>query len=228
MKPIAIFYHSLFFTGNPPTFSENAFNVVSGQMDMLRTSGLLEHASHFVVGINGGEESQGFADLAIPYTAKRVMHGLDSKAENLTIIEIEKWVPTHPDWNVLYFHAKGATHEPTSDYGKFCVRWRNCMMKHCVQRWPIAIQALEDNDAAGCHWMTGMGSTKDQHFFAGTFFWATSNFLAKVPSMYNRERIKQSGIASIESRYEAEVWIGNGPMPKVKDLETSHGLAQCP
>jgi len=102
MKPIAIFYHCLFLTGEPPAFSESAFNIIHLQMESLKSSGLLDAASHFVVGINGGDESSEFANLVIPAKAKRVMHGLDSKSENLTIIEIEKWVPDHPNWNVLY------------------------------------------------------------------------------------------------------------------------------
>lgn len=103
------------------------------------------------------------------------------------------------------------------------------MMRRCVTEWRQVVAELDAGfEAVGCHWLTGMGHDKSQHYFAGTFWWATSNFLATVPSMYLRDRIKESGIASLESRYEAEVWIGNGRMPKIKDLETTHGFAACP
>jgi hypothetical protein len=158
-----------------------------------------------------------------------VTHGLQSRAENLTIIEVEKFVKTHPDWNVLYFHCKGGSHESGTSYSDFSNRWRRCMMRRCVTEWRQAVAELDAGfEAVGCHWLTGMGHDKSQHYFAGTFWWATSNFLATVPSMYLRDRIKESGIASLESRYEAEVWIGNGRMPKIKDLETTHGFAACP
>lgn len=229
MKPIAIFYHALFELGAPPKVLPQAVDIVREQMTTLTESGLLSEASKFVVGINGGIESHEISNLLIPSKSEIVLHGLESRAENLTIIEIEKFCSSHPDWYVLYFHTKGATHDPNSDYGKFAGRWRRCMMKRCVVEWRQAVAELDDGfEAVGCHWLTGMGSDKSQHFFAGTFWWATSNFLATVPSMYLRDRIKQSGISNVESRYEAEVWIGNGKLPKVKDLEIGHGLGQCP
>lgn len=228
MKPIAIFYHCLTHMGTPPELRENAVNIIREQMDALTESGLLYECSEFIAGVNGGSESHELLRLLIPSKARIVLHGLESRAENLTIIEIEKFVKTHPDWHVLYFHVKGATHDPGSDYGKFAGRWRRCMMRRCVTEWRQAVAELDAGfEAVGCHWLTGMGHDKSQHYFAGTFWWATSNFLATVPSMYLRDRIRESGIANVESRYEAEVWIGNGRMPKIKDLETSHGFSGC-
>lgn len=229
MKPIAVFYHCLFALGTPPVWLAHAEHLVDYQMTAMAESGLLDACSHFVVGINGGAESAEAVARLIPAKAQRVWHGLESRAENLTLVEIEKWVKDHPGWNVLYFHTKGISHHPRSTYGEFAGRWRRCMMRRNVEEWRTAVAALDEgHDAAGCHWMTGQGSDRSQHYFAGTFWWATSDFLAKLPSIYERQRIKDSGIASIESRYEAEVWLGNGPMPKIKDLETGHNLMGCP
>lgn len=229
MKPICVVYHGLFELGDPPQVLPQAIAIVHEQMDALTDSGLLYECSEFIVGLNGSLESQRIANLVIPSKARVVLHGLESRAENLTIIEIEKFVKTHPDWHVLYFHAKGATHTPGSDYANFAGRWRRCMTRRCVTEWRNAVRELDNGyDAVGCHWLTGMGHDKSQHYFAGNFFWATSNFLARVPSMYLRDRIKTSGISHLDSRYESEVWIGNGPMPKIKDLEPGHGFAACP
>jgi len=228
MKPIAIFYHSLFYLGNPPELKPNAVNIVGEQMSTLKSSGLEEAANEIHIGVNGGIESESKAMEMFPAKSGIVYHGLESRAENLTLVMIEKWVKEHPGWVVFYFHCKGATHAQGSDYELFSARWRRCMMKHGVTNWQAAVSELETHDAVGCHWLTGMGSDQSQHFFAGNFWWATSDFLATLPSIYERARIKESGIASLESRYEAEVWIGNGRMPKIKDLETTHGLAQCP
>ncbi len=229
MKPICVVYHCLTHLGNPPELKAPAVDIIREQMAELKQSGLLDACSEFIVGINGGAETQEIANLIIPAKAKVVLHGLDSRSENLTMIEVEKFVKTHPNWNVFYHHAKSSTHDPNSDYGKFGTRWRRCMQKRCVTEWRQAVSFINNgHDAAGCHWLTGQGHDHSQHYFAGTFWWATSNFLATVPSMYLRDRIKQSGIGSLESRYEAEVWIGNGRLPRVKDLEPSHGFSQCP
>lgn len=227
MKPIAIFYHCLFYAGEPPTCRELACAITYGQMQEVEKSGLLDSASHIVVGVNGGEESKDLARLFIPEKANVVFHGLESKAENLTMVEIEKWAPSHPGWNVLYFHAKGCTHDPDGDYIKFVNRWRNCMMNRCVTQWRNATSELESGyEAVGCHWIH---PNPTQNYFAGNFWWATSDFLATLPSFYSLERVKLSGIATQESRYESEVWIGNGPrLPKYKDLETTHAFTGCP
>lgn len=222
---IAIFYHCLFYLDQ--TLRMSAVNVVRNQMYQLEHSGLLTEATHVFCGINGGSESDNIANLVLPVKADRILHGLDSRAENLTIVAIENWVKTNPGWAVLYLHAKGATHDPASDYGKFSGRWRECMMKHLVANWRVCLGNLEAGfEATGCHWMTGLADGT-QNIFGGNFWWATSDFLREVPSIFLRDRIKVSGIASLESRYEAEVWIGNGRLPKVKEL-SGHTVGQCP
>lgn len=224
MKPIAIFYHCLFFHGTPIEFRHNAFNIVHDQMTMIRASGLLDAAMYFLVGINGGKESSDVANLVIPAKAVRVMHGLQSKAENLTIVELEKWVKSNPDWVVLYFHAKGCTHPPDSDYGnRVSAPWRMSMMQDLVMNWRQCVSDLEaGHDIACSHWMWNMADGT-QHIPAGNFLWTTSNFAAKLPSIFLRDRIKVSGISAAESRFEAEVYWGNGPRPNVKQYRPNGG-----
>lgn len=227
MKPIAVFYHCLFWAGDPPTLRQAAVEVVRGQMAQLSSSGLLDAAQEFIVGLNGSAESESLASMLIPAKARIVMHGLQSRSENLTIVELEKWVKDHPDWNVLYLHSKGATHVPDTDYAKFCHGWRECMMGDLVNNWRQCVADLEAGwESVGCHFMRNMADGT-QNIWAGNFWWATSNFLREVPSIFLRDRIKTSGIAALESRYEAEVWIGNGRLPKVKEYRPAGG-GGCP
>jgi len=218
MIQIAVFYHSLFFLGEPPVFLPNAYDIVFEQMEALSRSGLEDSASFIMCGINGGEESERFAKFLLPKKAVKVFHGLKSRSENLTLVELEKWLPGHEDWYVLYFHAKGCTHDPNSDHAKMCACWRPCMMRNLVDQWKRCFVDLNSGfEAVGCHWMTGLldGS---QNIFGGNCWWAKASFLVTLPSILLRDRIKQSGIQALESRFEAEVWIGNGPrLPKVKD-----------
>lgn len=224
MKPIAVFYHCLFFHGNPVEFKLNAFEIVNEQMAEMRNSGLLDAASHFVVGINGAKESDDIANLVIPPKATRVLHGLHSKAENLTIVELEHWAPLHKDWHVLYFHAKGCTHPKGEPYGEGISKpWRQSMMQDLVMNWRRCVADLDaGHDVACSHWMWNMADGT-QHIPAGNFLWTTSNFVAKLPSIYLRDRIKVSGIAGVESRFEAEVYWGNGPRPNVKQYRPNGG-----
>lgn len=217
-RPICIFYHSLFMLGDPPEILSNALEVVQEQMAALRESGLEEAATEIHCGVNGGAESEMFVSGLLPAKAKVTYHGLQSRSENLTLVMMENWVKTHPEWAVLYFHCKGSTHALGSSYGTFAGNWRRRMMHYAVINWRLCVNDLNTYDAVGCHWLTGQGWDKSQHYFAGNFYWVRSEFFASIPSIFTRQRIKDSGIASLESRYEAEVILGNGKaLPYIRD-----------
>ena len=214
MKPIAIFYHCLFYLGEPPELLTNAVNIVHGQMFQITHTGLLDEARELHVGINGGTESLDIARLIIPPKARIELHGLDSRSENATIHMIEKWLPGHQGWYVLYFHSKGAT-KPNNPMSE---KWRECMMRP-VNNWRQSVRDLDNGyESVGCHWMTGPRMPLGQSIWAGNFWWATADFLLTLPSIMDRARVKMSGLKALESRFESEVWIGNGfRLPYVKD-----------
>lgn len=213
---IAIFYHTLLWRGNPPHPLPQAIEITRLQMEALHESGLLAAADEMHVGINGGKESEALQWATIPDKAKVIYHGLDIHSENLTLAAMEKWLPGHEDYYVLYFHCKGGTW-PVGD--EMRDRWRGCMMRHLVYEWQKCVHDLDQGyDAVGCHWMEPPATPPTQYIFAGNFWWAKASFLRTLPSIYERARIKMSGIGALESRFESEVWIGNGPRrPKVRD-----------
>lgn len=100
------------------------------------------------------------------------------------------------------------------------------MMQHLVLNWQQCVSDLGCHEALGCHWQRGLDET--QHYFAGNFYWCRAAFFATIPSMFQRECIKRYGIKSVESRYEAEVVIGNGPrLPIIRDY-ANHSVGHCP
>jgi hypothetical protein len=183
---------------------------------------LADAASEIIFGVNGGDESLHLASVIAPAKAKLVGHGLQSRCENPTIVLMEEWLKsTSEEACVLYFHAKGASHNLDTLYAKFEADWRECLMYHCVDHWRQCVADLALFEAVGCHWLTNWGADRSQNYFAGTFFWARASYLRTLPSIFLRDRIKISGIASLDSRYEAEVWIGNGPrLPTVRDYHS--------
>jgi hypothetical protein len=217
--PIVLFYHALFYFGNPPELWTPALEIAYEQINAFTASGLMENVSEFIVGINGGRESEAIAQLMLPSKAKLIFHGLDSKAENLTIVALEKWLQeNHDKAYICYAHIKGATHLPgaVADMRR---RWRLCMERHLIWEWRQAVADLDAGfESVGCHWMTPPKTPPGQFIWAGNFWWAKSDFLSTLPSIWKRARIIESGIGAAESRYEAEVWLGNGPRPPmVKD-----------
>lgn len=217
MKPVAIFFHCLFRLGSPSHFVERAGEIVQEQMHVLKECGLLDAADEMIVGINGGVESKWPAFIFLPKKAKLVFHGLECRNENLTIVQIEKWVKSHLGWHVLYFHCKGATSKP--EERGLNDNWRACMMRNIIVNWRTCVEDLENGyDCVGCHYMSGDQTPPGQSIFAGNFWMARSDYLATLPSIYERDRIKESGIGALESRYESEVYLFNGPIhPAVKD-----------
>lgn len=214
---IAIFYHCLTHLNTPDNLLVNAFHIISAQMEQAWSCGLINAAAEFHVGINGGEESRQVSNLILPSKAEIKLHGLQCHNENRTIRMLEEWLPGHRDWYVLYWHAKGSTSPPEKK--QLNDRWRACMTRHCITNWVRCANDLSSGfDAVGCHWMQPPKTPAGHYIFAGTFFWAKASFLLTLPSIMERDRIKISGIDSIDSRYEAEVWLGNGPrVPRIKD-----------
>jgi hypothetical protein len=212
---IALFYHCLFYRDGH--VCQAAPIIVAEQMRELSSSGLLAAADEIHIGVNGGDESAVDAHALLPRRTNIIFHGQQCHTELRTLQMIERWVPDHPDgWGVLYFHSKGVTHAVNEDHSN---RWRRCMMKNAVTNWRACVSDLDSGyDAVGSHWMEPPQTPPGQYIFAGTVFWATSKFLSTLPPLAERAQIKLTGLDAPESRYEAEVWIGNGPrVPHVKD-----------
>lgn len=218
IPPIIIFYHAVFIINKQPLPA--ARSIVAEQMNVLKDSGLYDAASEIHIGINGDGVSAAYARDIIPTVNKTVYHGNECRNELRTLLMIEDWCSKNSqEAYILYFHSKGATHPPNSDYAKLMsTPWRNRMMYHCVANWRQCVADLRSHNAVGCHWLTQQGWDKSQHYFAGTFFWVRASFFRTIPSVMTRQRIKDSGIDSYDSRFEMEVHLGNGPkLPVVKD-----------
>lgn len=218
MTPIFLFHHGCFYLGDPPVLSHSAVAIACEQMKALQVSGLLDAAAEFNVGINGGFESRGLVGDIFPRKANVKYHGLRSQSENLTLVMIEQKVRSFPgEAYVFYEHQKGSSYPRHTPHGQFVGRWRHRMMRHLVYDWRQCVTDLDSGfECVGSHWRTGQ-CDGTQHYFAGNFWAARASFLRTLPSIYERARIKQSGIGALESRFEAEVVLGNGPrLPNVK------------
>jgi hypothetical protein len=209
--PIVVFFHCCFFIGDRALPA--APRIVHDQMTTLKNSGLLDACDEFRVGVNGGKESEQFVQAFIPSKAIVTYHGLQCRNELRTLLMVEDWCRNFkPEAYILSFHSKGATHAPDSSYAQtMSTPWRTRMMHECIEKWRFCVRDLETHEAVGAHWMTGQGWDKSQHYFGGTFWWCRASFFRTIPSVMTRQRIKDSGIDSIDSRYEVEVHLGNGP-----------------
>lgn len=234
MKPIAIFFHCVFFNSDGTKRIVESPYVGSGPLIQnyvkdLKASGLYAAATRFFAGINGGDESVVYAKCYIP-EAEHLMHGTDCRSSNLTSEAMRVFAVEHPGWNIFHFHAKGIAHNipQYATYHEFEGRWIRCMVKHCIQNWRTCVADLEEYDSVGCHWMPNVGVPPVDHIWGGTFFWATSDFIATLPPLAECPLVKKYGMKSWESRATSEQYIGLGPkLPRIKDYHPN-GIGACP
>jgi hypothetical protein len=205
--PIAVFYHCLLRSEQRVIEMDYALTLIAHQMDALHRSGLEEAASSIFIGVNGDESDAMAVACLAPNKADVVHHGSGATTEIPTMNVIRQWAIEHPDTYVMYHHSKGVS-TPNQQDG-----WRRRMEAISVWGWQECFKALQRGyDCAGAHWLT-----PEKHpgaitspFFGGTFWWAKTNYLAKLPALPE---------ATWQNRYEAESWVGKGnPRPRVMDF----------
>lgn len=229
-KPIALIYHTVFHkVDGSPWPRSVAYNMK--YMKDVRDSGLMAAQSHFLAGINGGQETEVYAKLHLP-EATHLFHGLDCISANPTFEAGRNFCVDHPGWNVLVFHSKGLAHHSddphNAAYTEFENRWIKCMVNACIHNWRTCVEDLKEHDSVGCHWMANVGVPPVDHIWGGNFWWATSDFIATLPSFYQCPLVKQYGIRSLEGNSTGEQWIGLGPkLPRFKDYHWG-GIGSCP
>ena len=177
MKPIAIFYHCILSGGSVPIDTSFACSIVAEQMDAFRLSGLFDEADELHIGLNGDEEDLQMLRLFVPCPhAHFLIHGSGMTTEIPTLAALQRWLPIHRDWFVLYAHIKGVSHPGR----RLDENWRRRMERAVVWNWKRCVNDLRRVDAVGCHWLTPeqyAGSVK-RPFFGGNFWWARAEYLA--------------------------------------------------
>lgn len=204
MKPLAVFHHCRISGGEPEINFQWAVSILAEQIIAMRDSGLTEAASEITFGVNGDESDTDAVRSIAPDRAKVIQHPPDARGEHPTLRLMQQWCRENPGANVLYLHTKGATHKGDS----LSTAWRRCMESVVIWNWQACVRALEAGyDAAGPHWVdSGCSAAPVPNYFAGNFFWATSNFIAALPL------IAPTAVERLNF-YDAEVLIARGPRP---------------
>lgn len=131
--------------------------------------------------------------------------------EMVTLNVMHQWskrADVPPETPVLYTHGKGSFNNDAANRS-----WRRVMTSALVggkgnKAWETCVNALGNNDAVGCHWLTRErypDKINQPGIFGGNFWWANAGYIAKLPEI------------GWVSRYCAEGWIGLND-PKVEVL----------
>jgi hypothetical protein len=133
--------------------------------------------------------------------------------EHVTLQALHSWARGYDgEAAVLYAHTKGAGN-PHTGTG----HWRHVMTTAVVSRWRACAALLEDGyDAAGAAWM--LSPWYKAWFFAGNFWWARSDYLARLPELPPPDSVEGTAVVfGHGGRYDAEAWLGLGN-PRAYDL----------
>jgi hypothetical protein len=239
---IAVFYHVKF--DGPDINRGHAESIFREQMALFANGGLYANADKIFLGINGGLESFGTAEKLLPRgaDAEFVYHGSQSRSELPTLLALQKWLPSGEDWAVCYWHAKGAT-RPGHELSRV---WRRCMETATIRQWERCVSDLGKADTVGAHWLCNethaaigpwaaesVEACRDvvdwpilkpkatPRFWGGNFWWANASFLRKLPPLASNSLCRHHD-------FLAEIWIGEGPAPRVVDYAPHWpGVATC-
>lgn len=219
MKPIAIFYHARLYGGEPPVDEAGTLEIMSCQMGDLKISGLAKAATELYVCLNAGDKGRELVGPILPEQAKLVLHGDQANTEVPTLHYLQKWLPGHEGWYVLYFHAKGARN--TSD--PLNAAWRGCMERVVIKYWERCIHDLDAGvDSVGCHFLTPerWGPVVREPYWGGNFWWCKSEILMTLPPIPQN---MDSGM----DYFTAERWFGWGKRPVVNDYHATWPGMNC-
>ena len=206
-----VLYHYRFATGESETLPETLRSpkpvygflhiatmnhwrqVVDELLTKLNASGLYDRTERMFVGVVGPEaELVHFDDPKIEV----VYRDADlNKAEFPTLDYLHRFCKETGDSLVYYLHSKGVSHE--SDR---CRDWRQLMGYFNVVRYEECIRELANHDVCGVNWYT-----EPTGFFSGNFWWARSEYVAKLVPVH--DLVDGKAIR----RIACEQWIGSGP-----------------
>jgi hypothetical protein len=136
------------------------------------------------------------------------------------------------DFYCFYFHTKGVSlssykndkkkfrerfYKPAmvkrfgklsyKEIAKNTLHWRLHLEYFTIQKWTDAILLLERFDCVGPHWITG-----GFKHFSGNFWWANSEYLRTLESVYTFPFTKK------DYRFRSEAWVGQKENVKAKSL----------
>lgn len=224
MKPIKHFYH---------IYASGQWLVpVQEHLQALVTSGLIDELDEFNIGIVGTELQR-----------QEVKDYLNSVCEGFIIVTetasgweqetLDKLYEAalnseEPFW-AFYAHTKGAANTSAVN-----ISWRKLMTEQTVLNWKNTVKHLDGYDAVGALWMRDReGFTRGgpcigrPGFFAGTFWWANSTYLASLGYPHRLNRWCAEGWIGQSGRIVSNQGIVNGYHNVTRDIriyDTHPGL----
>ena len=158
-------------------------------IEALFMSGLLDELDNLFLGIVGSKENRDRVRRELPGVP---VAEAETGWEQVTLKAVHDFSQTDQG-AIFYAHTKGAWSQ--SELAK---QWRVSMTHDTVTRWQECVEALHTHQTAGPYWLESNEPEHKhhEHFFAGNFWWARSDYVRTLDPV------------ETDTRYQAEGWIG--------------------
>lgn len=173
----------------------------------IKESGLLDEVESLTIGVVGSGE------LEIENNDKIKVHTNPNLelGEFFTLDLLKSFSNSATEnYKILYLHTKGVT----TPNNPCIVDWRNYMTYFNVNQYKNCFDTLEEYDSCGVDLVE-----EPAIHYSGTFWWANSSYIKKLPTILQIMFPSTPPILSI--RHNCEFWIGMGN-GKLKSLWDSN------
>lgn len=189
-----IFYHIYLYT--------DINLIINNQLNRLINSGILNVSELHIV-ISGDIRNSPLSsenERLINILSKDIFYETKNYYELITLKRMYDYALIN-EGNYLYIHTKGSTRIGTSNYRNI-ENWRHIMEHFTIDKYSICIDELKTHDLVGCNYTPkGLINGTPAHY-SGNFWWATSQFINKLPDPINY--LNKNPI----DRFDAEFWVG--------------------
>ena len=182
-------------------------DILEEQLAKILNSGLYEKVDKIYIGAVGKLGSLYGYGILSPKV--EILYELDKPEleQSITLSFLRMFAKGRRNAKMFYIHSKGVSHidsKPQTD-------WRKLMEYYTITRHEACLHELKRADVVGTNWHLGegwMGATSKQcggvqvtPHFSGNFWWANSEYLERLPSLF-----------PLVNKYQCEFWIGkNNP-----------------
>lgn len=177
--------------------------IVIEQIELLRTSGLLDNVDKVYLTVIGSDEDLMWVESKLrPYPIECVYHSSDGNVYEFPTLEYMKKIAEKEEFYALYLHSKGSSYDVSDAKNHERIKnikaWRRCLEYWTILQWRKAISALKNGYATYGALLMDNGRTPAH--YSGNIWWTTSGNLRSCQYFRLPEK---------RSRWDAEFWIIN-------------------
>ena len=116
--------------------------------------------------------------------------------EVCTIRALHQFAKLHPDYNILYMHTKGVSHQKESEFLPGILSWIEFMLYSLVNQHSNCRKLLNIYDTVGCAYKNQCSYQPNPEHYSGNYWWSRADYIASL-NIFDH----------LQQKYDAEFWL---------------------